>query len=155
MLYWTKVKTLHYNILYFVRKYWTKLNVFQTSSKRFVETTPICLLRSELCSFLCIMLYYCIDIYSYSSLHPLSNERKSMFKSGDSRAVWTWVLTRKYIKRALHYLHDVIYGTHCGPDWSFCRCFCSQKRCVTVMTFKSTQPTPFCLEKSSVRKWTF
>ena len=31
--------------------------------------------------------YSCIDIYSYSCLHPLSNERKSMFKSGDSRAV--------------------------------------------------------------------
>ena len=23
-----------------------------------------------------------------------------------------------------------------------------------VMTFESTQPTPFCLEKSCVRKWT-
>ena len=23
-----------------------------------------------------------------------------------------------------------------------------------VMTFESTQPTPFCLEKFSVRKWT-
>ena len=23
-----------------------------------------------------------------------------------------------------------------------------------VMTFESTQPTPFCLEKSMVRKWT-
>ena len=23
-----------------------------------------------------------------------------------------------------------------------------------VMTFESTQPTPFCLEESSVRKWT-
>ena len=23
-----------------------------------------------------------------------------------------------------------------------------------VMTFESTQPTPFCLEKSSVSKWT-
>ena len=23
-----------------------------------------------------------------------------------------------------------------------------------VMTFESTQPTPFCLEKSSIRKWT-
>ena len=31
--------------------------------------------------------YSCIDIYSYSCLHPLSNERKSLFKSGDSRAV--------------------------------------------------------------------
>ena len=29
----------------------------------------------------------CIDIYSHSCLRPLSNERKSMFKSGDSRAV--------------------------------------------------------------------
>ena len=74
----------------------------------------------------------CIDIYSYSCLHPLSNERKSMFKSGDSRAVWTWVWTWKYLKWALHYLHDVIYGTHCGPDWSFRRCFCSRKRCVRL-----------------------
>ena len=74
----------------------------------------------------------CIDIYSYSCLHPLSNERKSMFKSGDSRAVWTWVWTWKYLKWALHYLHDVIYGTHCGPDWSFCRCFCSRNRCVRL-----------------------
>ena len=40
---------------------------------------------SSIC--LCINFYSCIDIYSYSCLHPLSNERKSMFKSGDSRAV--------------------------------------------------------------------
>ena len=33
------------------------------------------------------VIYSCIDVYSYSCLHPLSNERKSMFKSGDSRAV--------------------------------------------------------------------
>ena len=72
--------------------------------------------------------YSCIDIYSYSCLHPLSNERKSMSKSGDSRAVWTWVWTWKYLKWALHYL----YGTHCGPDWSFHRCFCSRKRCVRL-----------------------
>ena len=26
--------------------------------------------------------------------------------------------------------------------------------CDDVMAFESTQPTPFCLEKSSVRKWT-
>ena len=50
----------------------------------------------------------CIDFYWYSCLHPLSNERKSMFKSGDSHAVWTWVWTWKYLKWALHYLHDVI-----------------------------------------------
>ena len=31
--------------------------------------------------------YSCKDVYSYSCLHPLSNEQKSMFKSGDSRAV--------------------------------------------------------------------
>ena len=31
--------------------------------------------------------YSCIDVYPYSCLHTLSNERKSMFKSGDSRAV--------------------------------------------------------------------
>ena len=105
--------------------------------------------------------YSCIDFYSYSCLHPLSNERKSMFKSGDSRAVWTWVCTWKYLKWALHYLHDVIYGKHCGPDWSFRRCFCSRKRCVRlwryddVMTFESTQPMPFCLEKSSVRNGQF
>ena len=38
-------------------------------------------------SFMAIIQYSCIDVYSYSCLHPLSNERKSMFKSGDSRAV--------------------------------------------------------------------
>ena len=109
----------------------------------------------------CFNVYSCIDFYSYSCLHPLSNERKSMFKSRDSRAVWTWVCTWKYLKWALHYLHDVIYGKHCGPDWSFRRCFCSRKRCVRlwrygdVMTFESTQPTPFCLEKSSVRNGQF
>ena len=27
------------------------------------------------------------DVYSYCCLHPLSNEQKSMFKSGDSHAV--------------------------------------------------------------------
>ena len=32
-------------------------------------------------------LYSCIEAYSYSCFNPLSNERKSMFKSGDSRAV--------------------------------------------------------------------
>ena len=43
------MKTLHYNYLYFLRKCWTKSiyliqldNVSQTSSKRFVETPPIC-----------------------------------------------------------------------------------------------------------------
>ena len=79
-----------------------------------------------------IVQYSCIDIYSYSCLHPLSNERKSMFKSGDSRAVWTWVWTWKYLKWAPHYVHDVIYGTNCGPDWSFRWCFCSRKRCVRL-----------------------
>ena len=106
---------------------------------------------------LLVIMYSSIDFYSYSCLHPLSNERKSMFKSGDSRAVWTWVWTWKYLKWALHYLHDVIYGNHCGPDWSFRQCFCSQKHCVRfwhcvdVMTFESIQPMPFCLEKSSVK----
>ena len=32
-------------------------------------------------------MYSCIEIYSSSCLHPLSNERKTMFKSGDSRAL--------------------------------------------------------------------
>ena len=104
--------------------------------------------------------YSCIDVYSYSCLHPLSNERKSMFKSGDLRAVWTLVRTGKYSKWALYYLHDVIYRKRCEPDWSFRQCFCSRKHCVRlwrcddIMTFESTQPTPFCLEKSSERKWT-
>ena len=104
--------------------------------------------------------YSCIDVYSYSCLHPLSNERKSIFKSGDSRAIWTWVWTWKYLKWALHYLHDVIYRKRWEPDWSFRWCFCSRKHCVwswlcdNVMTFESTQAMPFCLEKSSVRKCT-
>ena len=39
---------------------------------------------------LCWMAYmdrHKMYIYSHSCLYPLSNERKSMFKSGDSRAV--------------------------------------------------------------------
>ena len=49
--------------------------------------------------FVCLINdYSCIEIYLYSCLHPLSNEWKSMFKSGDSRAVWTWVWTWKYLK---------------------------------------------------------
>ena len=58
MLYWTKVKTLHYNILYFVRKYWTKSIITfsrhpaSDSSKlhQFVS------LMFELCSLLCLKL---------------------------------------------------------------------------------------------------
>ena len=61
------------------------------------------------CTYICSNSYSCIEVYSYSCLHPLSNERKSMFKSGDSRAVWTWVWTWKYFKWALHYLHEVIW----------------------------------------------
>ena len=57
-------------------------------------------------------------------------------------------------------MHDAIYGKRCGPDWSFRWCFCSRRRrerlwrCDDVMTFESTQPTPFRLEKPSARKWT-
>ena len=57
------MKTLHYNILYFCEnvldeKYLLKINnVFQKSSKRFVEAPPICLLMFELCSLLCLKLY--------------------------------------------------------------------------------------------------
>ena len=45
------------------------------------------------------------------------------------------------------YLYDVIYGQHCGPNWSFCLCFCSRKRCVQLwrcdnfMMFESLQRT--------------
>ena len=31
-----------------------------------------------------------------------------MFKSGGARAVWTWVLTWKYLKWALHYYTESI-----------------------------------------------
>ena len=77
-------------------------------------------------------LYSYIDTYLYSCLNPLSNEWKSMFKLGDSHAVWTWVWNWRYLKRVLHYLHDLIYEKCCGPDWSFCRCFCLQKCCVKL-----------------------
>ena len=61
--------------------------------------------------------YSCINTYSYSCFNPLSNEHKSMFKSGDPCAVWTWVWTWKYM-----YLKWAIcmtlYGKHCSADWS-------------------------------------
>ena len=43
--------------------------------------------KSSTVQFLYYTPHSCIDIYSYSCLNPLSNEQKSMFKSGDSRAV--------------------------------------------------------------------
>ena len=48
-----------------------------------------------------------------------------------------------------------------GPDWPFRWCFCSLKCCLwlwlcgDVMTLKSLQLTPFCLDKSSVRTGIF
>ena len=40
------------------KKYLLKLhNVFQTSSKRFVKSPPICLLMSDICSLLCLKIY--------------------------------------------------------------------------------------------------
>ena len=82
----------------------------------------------------CFMMkkYSCINTYAHSCLKPLSNQTKAMFKSWNSRAVWTWVWTWKYLKWALHYLHDVMYGKRWGPDWSFRRRFCSRKRCVRL-----------------------
>ena len=52
-------KTLHYNILYFVRKYWTKsihLRLITFSSHR-RNSTNLSLLMFELCSLLCLIIY--------------------------------------------------------------------------------------------------
>ena len=52
-------------------------------------------------------------------------------------------------------------GKRWGRDWSFRRCFSSRKRCARlwrcgdVMTFEGLTLTPFCFEKSSVRKGIF
>ena len=65
----SKNATLQYSIFcekVLDEKYLLKLNnVFQISSKRFVETPPICLLMSELFSLLCIKLYS----LNYASVH--------------------------------------------------------------------------------------
>ena len=61
--------TLIYSIFckkVFGEKYELKLNnAFQTSTKRFVETPPICLLTSVLCSLLCLKLH----LVNYASVH--------------------------------------------------------------------------------------
>ena len=102
------------------------------------------------------MLHSCINTYAHSCFKPFSNQTKAMFKSWNSRAVWTWVWTWKYLKWALHHLHDVIMESVEDQTDHFADVFVREN--VTcgydVMTFESTQPTPFCLEKSSVRKWT-
>ena len=41
-----------------------------------------------------------------------------------------------------------------SPMFLFTKTLRTVMRCDYVMTFESTQPTPFCLEKSRVRKWT-
>ena len=69
-------------------------------------------------SFL-LKLYSCIEFVTRSCLKPLSNEQKSMFKSGDSSAVRTWFLTWQSLNWALNCLHDVTLKC-CGLDWSFC-----------------------------------
>ena len=98
--------------------------------------------------------YSCIKTYVHSCLKPLSNERKPMFKSWDSHAVWTWLLTWQYLKWALGCLHDVIPIGAAQTDHSAVAFVRKNDACHydDVMTFKSLQLTPFCLEKSSVRK---
>ena len=52
------MKTLHYNILYFVRKYLLKLNnVSDIQQAIRCNSTNLSLLMSELCSCLCLKLY--------------------------------------------------------------------------------------------------
>ena len=68
--------------------------------------------------------YSCINTFAHSCLRPLSNERKSMFKSGGSRAVWKWVLTCKILKMTPKLFSWCYTWKCCGPDWSFCYCFC-------------------------------
>ena len=64
----------------------------------------------------CLNAHSCIGTYSYSCFNPLSNERKSMDKSGDSHAVLNMGLNLKILKMSPSYLPDVIYGEHCAPD---------------------------------------
>ena len=49
-----------------------------------------------------------------------------------------------------------LYGTHCRQTDHFADVFVLENVAYgyDVMRFQITQPTPFCLEKSSVRKWT-
>ena len=55
------------------------------------------------------------------------------------------------IKMTPKFLHAVIYRNHC-------RCFCPRKHCVRLwrnddgLKLKTLQPTPFSLEKSSVKR---
>ena len=164
---WTQIRTVGSGskpfdtLIVFLKEFFENVNFEKRSSdnNKSMKNYPTC---KELRVFwhICWNLYSCINTYSYSCFNPLSNERKSMFKSGDSRAVWTWVWTWKYLKWALCYLHDVI------PKASRTRLIISPlllfaKTLRTVMTFwrcydiRKFTATPFCLEKSSVRKWTF
>ena len=42
-----------------------------------------------------------------------------------------------------------------SPMFLFAKTLHTAMTLFDVMTFESTQPTPFCLEKYSVRNWTF
>ena len=103
MLYWTKVKTLHYNILYFVRQYWTKLNVFQTSSKRFVEAAQICL-------FWCLSYVpFCVKsfIFHGNSLCEAVWSRKIHVQIMRFTCCLNMAFTWKSLNWALICMHDV------------------------------------------------
>ena len=94
MLYCTKVKTLHYNIIYFVRNYRTKLKC---------NCTKLSLFMSELCSFLCLKLYSCMGI-RYAKLFQAS---KSMFKACYFHVLFEHGFYLKKLNWALICMHDV------------------------------------------------
>ena len=84
---------------------------------------------------------------------------KSMFKSWDSHAVWTWLLLEKawtgpwFACMTLHWkaLRPWLIIL---PMLSFAKTMHAYKwPWGDVMTFESLTLTPFCFEKSSVRKW--
>ena len=131
-----------------------KLNVFQTSSKRFVKTAPICPFDAWVMFLFMFKLYPCMEI-CYAKLLKAA---KSMFKSCNSRAVWTWLLLEKAETGpwfACMRLHWKVLRPWLiiSPMLSFAKTLHAYIwRCGDVMTFKSLMLTPFCFEKSSVRK---
>ena len=97
----------------------------------------------------------------WNVLREAVRSRKIHVQIMSSRAVWTWLLLEKALTGPL-FVCMTLHGRALrplliiSPMLSFAKTLHAYIwRCGDVMTFESLTPTPFCFDKSSVRKRIF
>ena len=94
------------------------------------------------CSVLCLLCFVCVYLYVLCG-HLLGKGWPLGFRLwcllwvchypiGILGQVWYLIVSIPDLCNLITFKMSpaLLYGTHCGPDWSFRRCFCSRKRCV-------------------------